>query len=256
MSAASLPQGLRGVPPALTALACHLPALGLTFIALWGAVQLQLQPSWPAAALLEGGLAAALARLLGLPGWWGIINLVFAPLLLLASGLDLAPAWYLSGFLLLLLTSLGAVSGRIPLYLSSPKAWRAVGQRLPRPNAKVIDLGCGLGGLLHALANDHPGCELHGVETAPVSWLLSKWRLGRRATIRLASLWNAPLSEFDLVYAYLSPEPMPALWDKVRAEMRPGSLFISNTFAVPGAEPDEIVELDDLSGGRLLIWRI
>jgi hypothetical protein len=32
-----------------------------------------------------------------------------------------------------------------------------------------------------------------------------------------------------VVYAFLSPAPMAALWDKVRREMRAGSLFISNS---------------------------
>jgi hypothetical protein len=38
--------------------------------------------------------------------------------------------------------------------------------------------------------------------------------------------------------------------------MRPGTLFISNTFTVPGVAPDEVVELDDLTHARLLIWRM
>ena len=48
---------------------------------------------------------------------------------------------------------------------------------------------------------------------------------------------------------------MPRLWEKVRREMRPGSLFISNSFDVPGFPPDETVELHDLSRARLLVWR-
>ena len=38
--------------------------------------------------------------------------------------------------------------------------------------------------------------------------------------------------------------PMPELWAKVEAEMRPGSLFISNTFPVPGVTPSRIIEVD------------
>jgi hypothetical protein len=69
-------------------------------------------------------------------------------------------------------------------------------------------------------------------------------------------LWNANLAAYDIVYAYLSPAPMPALWDKARAEMKPGSLLISNTFAVPEQVADETLELGDLSHARLLIWRM
>jgi hypothetical protein len=48
---------------------------------------------------------------------------------------------------------------------------------------------------------------------------------------------------------------MTELWQKVRDEMQPGSQFISNTFGVPEAEPDETIELHDLSHARLMIWR-
>jgi len=57
------------------------------------------------------------------------------------------------------------------------------------------------------------------------------------------------------VYAFLSPVPMPDLWCKVRTEMRPGSLFVSNTFDVPGVAPDRVITLGN--GRRaLLVWRL
>jgi hypothetical protein len=49
---------------------------------------------------------------------------------------------------------------------------------------------------------------------------------------------------------------MARLWEKAKAEMKPGSLFISNSFAVPGIPPHETVELNDLSHARLYIWRL
>jgi hypothetical protein len=54
----------------------------------------------------------------------------------------------------------------------------------------------------------------------------------------------AKLGDYDVVYAFLSPAPMPRLWEKVQAEMQPGNLFISNSFPVPGATPDRIIEVD------------
>jgi len=49
---------------------------------------------------------------------------------------------------------------------------------------------------------------------------------------------------------------MAKLWEKARAEMKPGSLFVSNTFPVPGLSFDEEIELHDLSHSRLLIRRM
>jgi hypothetical protein len=49
---------------------------------------------------------------------------------------------------------------------------------------------------------------------------------------------------------------MEALWDKARREMRPGSLFISNTFAVPDHPPQETLAVDDLHHSKLFLWRM
>ncbi|MEO8332879.1 MAG: hypothetical protein ABI479_10645 [Gallionella sp.] len=40
------------------------------------------------------------------------------------------------------------------------------------------------------------------------------------------------------------------------AEMLPGSLFVSSTFAVPEQSPHETVLVDDLHHTELLIWRM
>jgi hypothetical protein len=248
---------LRRLPPALQAVGLHVLA-GTAVLALATLLHALGQgiPA-PALPLAEGLLAGSLSRLLGLPLWWQFINLLFFPAVALMAQVDFAAGWYLAGFLLLALTSLGAVISRVPLYLSSARAMQAVASRIPRgKDVRVIDLGCGLGGLLVHLARARPDIELHGVDAAPLPWLVSRLRLRGRAAIRFGSLWEQDLAAYDVVYAYLSPAPMTRLWEKARREMRPGSLFISNSFTVHGAEPDEAVELGDLSRARLLIWRI
>ena len=66
----------------------------------------------------------------------------------------------------------------------------------------------------------------------------------------------AQLDGVDVVYAFLSPAPMPALGEKARREMPPGSLFISNSFAVPDVEASDIVEIDDARQTRLYCYRM
>ena len=244
-------------PLRLKVLLAHLGALPVTLAGLWLAAQLGLPSDFAALAILEGFSAALLARVMQLPNWWQLISLVFLPLVWFFLALDIDPVWYLLGFVLLALTSIGAVTSRVPLYLSSQKAHHEVLHRLSEtPQTRVLELGCGLGGLLAYLSKHRPEVQLHGVDAAPLPWLFSRLRLGNRAQIRLGNLWREDLSQYDLVYAYLSPEPMPELWRKVLREMQPGSLFISNTFSVPGVEADETVELNDLSQARLLIWQI
>jgi hypothetical protein len=74
--------------------------------------------------------------------------------------------------------------------------------------------------------------------------------------VRWGSLWACDLAAYDVVFAFLSPVPMPALWLKARREMRSGSLFISSSFAVPGQSPDREVTVDDLRQTRLMIWKM
>jgi len=123
-----------------------------------------------------------------------------------------------------------------------------------------MDIGSGMGGVLVNLAKAHPDSHFFGVETAPLPFLASwlRIRLGRHRNCQVAwrSLWTCDLSQYDIVFAYLSPAPMERLWQKVQSEMRPGTLFISNTFMVPGQPPQDTITLDDLHGSTLYIWRM
>ena len=70
------------------------------------------------------------------------------------------------------------------------------------------------------------------------------------------SLWKVELAEFDVAFAFLSPVPMTALWQKALAEMRPGTLFISSSFGVPGQTPDRVIKVDDSRQTQLLVWQM
>ena len=94
-----------------------------------------------------------------------------------------------------------------------------------------------------------------GVETAPVPYLLARFFSGLRGGQVLAQdIWKTPLQDCNFVYAFLSTEPMPRLWQKVQLEMKPGAVFVSNSFAVPDVDPSEIWELSDARQTRLFIY--
>lgn len=207
------------------------------------------------AAALHGVCALALARLLGLRGWWLPAALLFAPAALVCSGAGL-PAW-IWGLLLLLALGVfwGVLRSRVPLYLTNRATWEAVAALLPPGPCRVLDAGAGLGGLLAFLARRRPDAVVEGVELAPLTWLACRLRLlPGRARVRLGDLAAVPLAPYDLVFAFLSPEPMPALLARARREMRPGSRLVSCEFGVPGEEPDRRIPVP---GGReLLVWEL
>jgi hypothetical protein len=120
-------------------------------------------------------------------------------------------------------------------------------------------LGSGCGGLLNNLARTHKNGQFHGIESAPLPFLISKLRsfLGvPNCKIMWGDFWQQDFSQYDVVYAYLSPIPMESLWRKVSKEMRPGSLLISNTFLIPGVTPHKSIQLNDFSNSTLYLWKI
>ena len=210
------------------------------------------------AAALQGVCAAAVSHKLRTPAWWLPIHLAFLPAVVLAQRLEIAPGWYLAAFVLLLLIYWRIDRSRVPLYLSNADTARALLQLLPAKPCRVADLGCGHGGLLRRLARARPDSAFLGIEHAPLPWLWA--RLAGRTLpnlcIRYGDFWNDPLTLYDVVYAFLSPTPMAALLRKARAEMRGGALLVSNSFAVPDAEPERVVEVADRRATQLYCYRL
>jgi len=222
------------------------------------------QLGWPrlwlmplAAACIQGGCAALASYKLDAPPWWLGIHLVFAPLIVAAGTLDIAPAWYLAGFALLLLVFWRTDQSRVPLYLTNATAAAAVAKLLPPQPCHVVDLGCGNGALLRHLAQARPDCEFLGLEHAPLPWAWARLTTLRlpNVYIRYGDFWPQQLGLFDVVYAFLSPVPMPRLWAKASAEMRSGSLLVSNSFAVPDVAAERSVAVSDRRGTRLYLYR-
>ena len=207
---------------------------------------------------VEATSAALLGHLLRLPPWWIPLNLALPWVVHLALGAAIPGSAYLITFLALGLVFGGGLLTRVPLYHANRAAWAALAQAIPPGARRVVDLGCGLGGPLAHLARARPELRLVGVEASPMTWLLAWLRCRHlpQVEIRLGSLWKVPLADFDAAYAFLSPEPMAALWEKVRREMRPGTVFLSHTFAVPGRPEDWNRPLPGREGACLRGFRL
>jgi SAM-dependent methyltransferase len=148
----------------------------------------------------------------------------------------------------------------VPLYLSSGEASNALAGLLPlKQGFRLLDLGAGFGGVLADLRVKRPDGHFVGIEIAPlpfaVGWLRGKFS-GRNCHLQRGNFWFHDMAPYDVVYAYLSPVPMGDLWRKAAAEMRPGSLLVSNTFPVPGVKPDETLQLADFHRSRLYLYRM
>lgn len=253
---------IRGMPdtatsPLRNALFAQIAGALMAFSLVWLARPFLALPLFHIAAL-QGVCAAFVSWRLGTPRWWWLINLLFMPLAILALALQIAPGWYLLAFALTLLVFWRTDRSRVPLYLSNADTATAIAKLLPGQACDFIDLGCGDGHLLRRLAALRPDCRFTGIEHAPATWLAARLRnLGQpNVTILLGDLWKSDLGHFDVVYAFLSPVPMPALGDKARAEMESGKLLISNSFPIPDVEPERLIDVADRRQTRLFCYKI
>jgi SAM-dependent methyltransferase len=255
--------------PALQALAAQLCCLLVTVPL---AVRAGLGGMHPAVialsfALLQGGLAMILARWRRLPSWWLAIQFAF-PLAVVGANAMALPRWiYPTAFLLLLLTYWSTFRTRVPLYNCGSAVWREVSLLLPDGPVRFLDIGSGLGGVVLYLAANHPKGSFTGIEIAPLPWLIS-WVRARANALALRRVGKdltgvcrflrgdygqQDLGEYDVVFAYLSPVAMPALWQKARREMLPGALLLSLEFSIPGVTPDfSLTSGDHNKRGKLL----
>ena len=218
---------------------------------------------WSLNSIAIGLLAFLLARCFRSPAWWQAIHLGFAPLLYLAlawqKALALSPLWFLAAFCLTWLVFRSAASGRIPLYLSNENTAKRLAKLLPE-NAALLDVGAGVGSLLLPLATLRPDLALKGIENAPLPWLIGKIRARRhnreRLDWRYADLWTHSFAPYDAIYCFLSPAPMPQLWEKACKEMKPGALFISKAFPIPDVAGETLTEAPCRDLDTLYLYRI
>jgi cyclopropane fatty-acyl-phospholipid synthase-like methyltransferase len=99
------------------------------------------------------------------------------------------------------------------------------------------------------------GAHCVGLEVSALPWLVSRVRLAvqgsDRTEVRLADLYRADLSEFDVVYVWgtaysVGTERFAA---RMREALRPGARLVSYHTPVPGLEPLTVDE-----DGQRPIW--
>lgn len=170
--------------------------------------------------------------------------------------------WPTAGIsILLVLVFLPAIWTRIPYYPTAATIYEAVAAELPQDRPfRFIDLGCGGGALLQALAQLRPNGHFTGIELGPLPFLVAKVRAAmstkHQIEIKNANLWSYKLDQYDFAYAFLAPPPMKRLWQQASANMRPGAILIVNSFAIPEITPEKIVRLTAGRQDQLYLYRI
>ena len=109
------------------------------------------------------------------------------------------------------------------------------------PQGKIYELGSGWGGLARALARRFPDRMVVAYEAALIPYLFSKsiqWLVPcRNLRIYHRNFLRELLEDAALVCCYLYPGAMRQLSSKFRSELRPGTMIVSHTFALPEYKP-------------------
>ena len=124
----------------------------------------------------------------------------------------------------------------------------------------VYDLGSGWGGLARALARRYPRSPVIGFEVSPLPWAWSRLRQALRGsanlTFRFGDFHNADLSGAALVVCYQPGPAMEKLKPKLEAELKPGAMVASNTFAPRGWDPAEVRTAPDAHASQVYLYRV
>lgn len=245
--------------PAVTALVIQCSAFAITLAVVAAAWRAQLTLPLLAAAFFQGTLAAIAARWRGMARWWPPIQFAFPVAVIVTHALQPPTEFFLAAFLASAAIFWTTFRTQVPYYPSGRQAQRAVAELLPaNQSLHFIDIGSGTGELAIQLSRMRPAYSFTGIELAPLPWLVSTLRaLATQSKVQfLRGDYNKlHLSHYDVVFAYLSPAAMPALWEKARREMKSESLLLSYEFLIPGVSPD-VIGMPDKQGRRLYGWKM
>jgi hypothetical protein len=171
-----------------------------------------------------------------------------------------ALVFYLLLTLIALLIVIYSFSTGISPMPSSYKAKKQLLMALPNNiEGPIYELGAGWGTLAFPLAKQHPLCQVLAFEVSPIPWLYLKLRKliskQKNITIIRKDFFKTNLSHAQVIVCYLYPKAMERLKAKFETELTPGTIILSNTFAIPQWTPIEIYELDDLYKTKIYKYR-
>jgi hypothetical protein len=209
--------------------------------------------------MMQALLAATFAYCLNMAVWWRWIHLCFPITILAMYRWQLPNEFYLAGFVITLSLFWTTFRSQVPFFPSRPTVWKQVAKLMPIDKPlRLIDIGSGLGDMPMYIAKVRPECHVEGIEIAPLPWLLSFIRSKIRyssAVFKLGDYRALDFADYDIIFAYLSPAAMLALWEKANQEMKSGSLLISLEFEIPGANPNMRIAGSEHSP-IIYVWRI
>ena len=106
----------------------------------------------------------------------------------------------------------------------------------------IVHIGCGDGRVLR-LASKRYGARAIGYEVNLLAYIKARLLcLGdNNIQIKCKNFWKENLAGADVVFCYLYPDLMQRLSDKLRCDLKPGTVVASCNFALPGFQSQKVL---------------
>lgn len=159
------------------------------------------------------------------------------------------------GIIILLIAGSAALAGlsAAPWLPTKPSQRRHLLDNLKlQAGQTVVDLGCGDGSMLFAVARRHPTvvCIGYDISLLPlfIAWV-RKWLFFRAYSnvhIRFGNLFKQNLYGADVIFIFLLSKCYPKLLDSLRGKLDDQAQVIVEAWPLPGVEPRETLKAQDL----------
>ena len=120
-----------------------------------------------------------------------------------------------------------------------------------KPWELFLDLWCGDGVVMAAVLEKFPWVIARGYEVLPEALELSdhyKKEYWDHFVIKNNDFMKEDFSDADVVYCYLLPRFITPIWEKIKWECKPWTIFYTNVFALKGVEPAEVIKVPLATG--------
>lgn len=110
-------------------------------------------------------------------------------------------------------------------------------------NLKFYDLGSGKGNVLIAIKKTFPEFSVIGIEKSFLQIFFAKLKsfiLRQDISFQKTDLFKVNLEKANIVYTYLWYDLIPGLEKKLKNELKPGAVIITNTSNFPNWQPEEV----------------
>jgi len=138
--------------------------------------------------------------------------------------------------------------GNAPFVTSKQKMIKKILQEIDfKSQSKVYELGCGDARFLRELAR-RKNIQAIGYEYFMVPYLLARFYnlfAKNKVKVYFKDFFKVNLSDADYIFCYLMTEEMARLEEKLKQELKPGALVISNTFTFKNWQPEKTIIIDE-----------